>query len=90
MPATKERINTCESLNTARLPASFSSLNWPLAFFFPEDSWAQISTRSCLEVKASLRNPVACIWFMLTDGSELFLAPMFLMTELVWKTLVAM
>jgi hypothetical protein len=88
MPTTKELGNTSGIENAVRRLTSFSSLN--LAFFFPEDSWVQISTRSCLEVRASLRNPVACIWFMLTDGSELFLAPIFFMTELVWKTWVAM
>jgi len=78
------------SEKTVQELTSFSSLNWPLVLFFPEDSWAHISTRSCLDVRASLRNPVACIWFMLTAGSELILAPKFLMTELVWKTWVAM
>jgi len=86
MPTTRWFVNRGGDKTTARQLTSFSSLNAPLSDFFPEDSWVQISTRNCLEVKASLRNPVACIWFMLTDGSELFLAPMFLMTELVWKT----
>lgn len=83
MPMRKELNNTGSAVTIVERLTSFSSLNWPLTFFFPEDSWTQISTRNCLEVKASLRNPVACIWFMLTDGRELFFAPMFFMTELV-------
>jgi len=83
---TKELGDAGGSEYTVQRLTSFSSLNWPLAFFFPGDSWAQISTLNCFDVKASLRNPVACIWFMLTDGRVLFLAPRFLITELVWKT----
>lgn len=83
MPMMKELSDAGGTDSTVPRLTSFSSLNWPLAFFFPVGSWVQISTRNCLEVKASLRNPVACIWFMLTEGSELFLPPRFLRTEFV-------
>lgn len=86
MPVKEELSDTGSTKTVVQQLTSFPNLNWPLTFFFPEDSWTQISTRNCFEVKASLRNPVACVWFMLTDGSVLLFAPRFLMTELVWKT----